>query len=146
MNSTACASIARIVITFLCSSESITSSCALDKSITVIMEMNFGILVACVPTLGPIFFSRKATIPSNANSQGQQTIGSGRTRPKPGRLARTFDSSLFSRHEDESGDIDLREALAIRGEEMGHQRIESADGVSTDDLVQYNPSSKLGMR
>ncbi|OQD83699.1 hypothetical protein PENANT_c015G05251 [Penicillium antarcticum] len=76
---TAGINLGRIIQTKLCPTDDIIY-CARDSSIFVIAEMTAGILVACVPTLGPLMF-RGRHVPS-ARPHDLPTIGSARTRPR----------------------------------------------------------------
>ncbi|KAJ5115374.1 hypothetical protein NUU61_001133 [Penicillium alfredii] len=96
---TAGINLGRIISTKLCPTNDIIY-CARDSSIFVIAEMTAGILVACVPTLGPLFF-RRAKVPS-ARPHGLPTIGSARVRPT--RRALKLDSlSTFDHTQDDEG-------------------------------------------
>ncbi|KAF2463955.1 uncharacterized protein BDR25DRAFT_382817, partial [Lindgomyces ingoldianus] len=51
----------RLIQTLKCPSHQDLSYCAMDSSILVIAEIAGGILVACVPTFRPLFFSNDNT-------------------------------------------------------------------------------------
>lgn len=107
---TAGINLARIVQTKMCPSHD-PIYCVRDSSILIMAEMTAGILVACVPTFGPLIF-RRAHISTRPHDR--PTIGSVRIRPR--RLSKS--DSLLSTVE-RSHDVPERSNGWNRGPEGG---------------------------
>ncbi|PKY07952.1 hypothetical protein P168DRAFT_314083 [Aspergillus campestris IBT 28561] len=93
---TAAVNLGRLIQTSICSSADLTY-CAIDSSILVTAEMSSGILVACVPTLGPILFRTRARNLDPQPRRKMPTIGSLRNwsrrhRQSPDTLLESHDS------------------------------------------------------
>jgi hypothetical protein len=141
---TAGINLGRIIQTKLCPTDDIIY-CARDSSIFVIAEMTAGILVACVPTLGPLIFRGRHV--QSARPHDLPTIGSARIRPR--RHLAKFDSLLSTldrshveeeRNEtwNEMGDIGAPTAHAVAG--PGHQGGDRGILVTRDlDVHSLNP-------
>ncbi|OQE42300.1 hypothetical protein PENCOP_c004G00793 [Penicillium coprophilum] len=88
---TAGINLGRIIQTKLCPADDLVY-CLRDASIFIMAEMTAGILVACVPTFGPLMFRRRNVY--SARPRDLPTIGSPRIhRPKFDSLLSTFDRS-----------------------------------------------------
>lgn len=137
--STAGVNLGRLIRTIQCPTSSDMSFCILDSSILVMAELTSGILVASVPTLGPLLRGRanKSTYENDTPEQrgGIRTIGSIPLRRPRGKTS-TLDDSLFSRNATQAYE-ELEEStagLAKTGANMGHQA-EVGRGQSRDGSV-----------
>ncbi|CAG8320515.1 unnamed protein product [Penicillium nalgiovense] len=84
---TAGINLGRIIQTKLCPADDLVY-CLRDSSIFIMAEMTAGILVACVPTFGPLLFRRRNV--HSAQPRDLPTIGSARIHRRPAK----FDSLL----------------------------------------------------
>ena len=99
---TAASNLGRLISTESCLGSLDFSYCDLDDSIWMTAEMCGGILMACVPTLGVLFFSRHSKSSSNPGGKGSaklMTIGSAPTRSKKASLAQEA-RTIYSGTED----------------------------------------------
>ncbi|KAJ5607776.1 hypothetical protein N7537_004395 [Penicillium hordei] len=94
---TAGINLGRIIQTKLCPADDLIY-CLRDSSIFIMAEMTAGILVACVPTFGPLLF-RGRTVHS-AQPRDLPTIGSAQLRRRPAKLDSLL-STLDRSHNDE---------------------------------------------
>lgn len=123
---TAAANLGRLIQTLRCHTASDATFCILNSSILVLAEFSSGVLVACLPTLGPLFARRNRSKPSNdvTDSSVGRTIGSVPMKRYKKSKGTTFAGSLFSQTDTCVGGPDEVEdttALAMRGTQMGHQ-------------------------
>jgi hypothetical protein len=123
-NSTAAINLGRLIQTFKCPPNVDFSYCAMDSSILVLAEMTGGILLACVPTFGPLFFPDRKNVSSNRYQNGDSslvTIGSKPTKRKK-TVGNTLMDSLFtSKAETEYEADELEDVLHTRAADMGSQ-------------------------
>jgi hypothetical protein len=101
----------RLIQTIQCNEEDFTY-CFIGSSMIVVGEMSTGILVACVPTLGPVFFPTRLGPSANARYQYKDSRrtplhngASGRT-PFRGSASDVSDERPFTTLEE--GDIQLK--------------------------------------
>ncbi|KAK3902804.1 hypothetical protein C8A05DRAFT_33459 [Staphylotrichum tortipilum] len=134
---TAAANLGRLIQTFQCQTSADATFCFLTSSIIVFAEFSSGILVACVPMLGPLLRRRRGgstpggpTPYKDGNSDGprQRTIGSIPLRGYRRHKESVLDDSLFSKSEPESvhaeptvEDMEATTALAMMAANMGHR-------------------------
>jgi hypothetical protein len=138
--STAGINLGRLVQTFKCSPDVDFSYCAMDSSILVLGEMTGGILLACVPTYGPLFFPDRKNKSQDRNQNAESslvTIGSKPTRRKKF-LGSTLVDSLFTSKTDTEYEADeLEDVLPMRGADMGSR---SQRTMSRTSEVQNEPT------
>jgi hypothetical protein len=123
-DSTAAINLGRLVQTFKCPPNVDFSYCAMDSSILVLAEMTGGILLACVPTFGPLFFPDRKNASSNRNQNGDSslvTIGSKPTKRRKTVGSTLMDSLFTSKAETEYEADELEDVLHMRAADMGSQ-------------------------
>lgn len=97
--------VARMAVTELCDASDFTY-CTPYSLIFVLCEMAGGILVACVPTLGPVFFPQRYQA-RNAGNKNWQHLDSGKTGKIPRiTVAAMSDQEILA---DDSDFLDLNE-------------------------------------
>lgn len=110
---TAGVNLARMITSIKCPVTPDFSYCGLNSAILITAEMSGGIIVACVPTFGAIFFSKSASRSTNYPEQVPPTIGSEpiRLKKQPGRSDNSFLCTTGSGWaEDELADALTRDA------------------------------------
>ncbi|PLB50872.1 hypothetical protein P170DRAFT_406305 [Aspergillus steynii IBT 23096] len=107
---TAGINIGRIIQTKLCDHGN-TTYCALDASILIAAEISSGILVSCVPTLGPVLFRNRTRAYIERSSRKVRTIGSSGRRTWGQR--RPQSTTLLNSHDDD--EYELSESQAATG-------------------------------
>lgn len=113
----------RLIQTIKCPSDD-TTYCLLESTLLVTAEISGGILVACVPTLGPLLSRKKeASSTYGYNSQGQNplvTFGSIPLRNSKGK-GTTVDESRNDGEWTQLDDNNSETGLALRPETTEHQ-------------------------
>lgn len=95
----------------------------MDSTILVLGEMTGGMLLACVPTLGPLFFPDRtqSSLRNNQVHQSLETIGSKSRKRKA--LRPSLVDSLFASKADTQVDVDEHgEELPLRHEGISYQQ------------------------
>jgi hypothetical protein len=95
----------------------------MDSSVLVLGEMTGGILLACVPTFGPLLFPDRKNNSEDRNNNAEipTTIGSKPTRRKKVLGSVLVDSLFSSNAETECQEEELEDALPMRGADMGYR-------------------------
>jgi hypothetical protein len=96
----------------------------MDSTILVLGEMTGGMLLACVPTLGPLFFSDRdhRALQEHHIPRSIETIGSRSRKRKV--LRPSFVDSLFSSKAETQIEVDEHgEELPLRREGMTNQQL-----------------------
>ncbi|KAJ5870229.1 hypothetical protein N7455_005170 [Penicillium solitum] len=122
---TAGINLGRIIQTKLCPADDLIY-CLRDSSIFIMAEMTAGILVACVPTFGPLFF-RGRTVRS-AQPRDLPTIGSAQLRRRPAKFDSLLSTLDRSHNDEERGHTKEVESLGASAAHAGASDENEAPG------------------
>ncbi|KAF2875737.1 hypothetical protein BDV95DRAFT_603142 [Massariosphaeria phaeospora] len=138
---TAGINLGRLIDTVTCPARPDFSYCGLDSSILITAEMSGGILVACVPTFGVIFFANRG----NRSGKSYPKDGTGTIGSKPIKMKRspgaTLDSNLFSKTESRWAEDEVAEELTKDPADMGTHHRDSmgrSTGGDSDQLAEQH--------
>jgi hypothetical protein len=123
------------VETFKCSPDVDFSHCAMDSSILILGEMTGGILLACVPIFGPLFFPDRKIKSLDRNQHVEdslETIASKPTKRKKTLGGRLADSLFSSKTDTGCQEEVLEDALPMRGANMSFQHHHTMDRASSE--------------
>lgn len=116
---TAGINLARMITSIKCPATPDFSYCGLNSAILITAEMSGGVIVACVPTFGAIFFSKSTSRSTDYPRDGPPTIGSEpiRLKKQPG----NSDDLLLSTKGSRWAEDELSDALTRDAADMGVQ-------------------------
>ncbi|KAI0397480.1 hypothetical protein F5Y17DRAFT_374007 [Xylariaceae sp. FL0594] len=150
---TASINLGRLIQTLICPLADATY-CVSQSSFLIIGEISGGILVACVPTLGPLVFSHRRGKSTGPYTPEQRTPGGriirtiGQISLRPKGYAQSDDTTLLETNSRSEGDEEFATSLAMGKANMGHRvEIRKAPSGESDSrpLPATSPYAGRGM-